>query len=99
EPRHFVQVEIHRGEHFLDAREREAAARKHALDARFGEAQAARELGVGQSLRTHAFLERLDEAAGRPHATYGIRLGHLLRCCCSVAGCERKIGTKEEAMM
>ena len=47
--------------------------REHALDARLGKSQLARQRAVGQPARAQAALERVDEAAAHGHAPYGIR--------------------------
>src|SRR5581483_11450861 len=85
QPRELLQVELDRLEDPLDAIEREAAAREHALHGGLRNAELLRERGVGHAARAQTDLERFDEAGLERHATHGIRFRYFVRRPCAAA--------------
>ncbi len=66
-PREIGEIHFQHAQHFVDARERHVAFREDALDARFGHAELAREVGVGDARGLELGLQRTDKVLGGAH--------------------------------
>ena len=65
--RQLGEIHLQHAQHLVDARQRHVALGEHALDARLGQAELARQVGIGDARGAQLGLQRRDEGGGSAH--------------------------------